>query len=316
MSCWQSPIWTSITGAALNHYFRAHILIVEDDSLSASIIFEAISGYYTVDIVDSGQAALDYCKDKKPDLILMDIAMPSMDGLTACKILKQQESTQFIPVIIITAYTELTYEDLSWEVGCADFVAKPFSAIALRHRIKHHLGVKLLTDKLKTQASIDGLTGVQNRHAFDKCISEQVKLSQRTKKPLGLLMLDIDLFKEYNDTYGHLGGDDSLRKVAGAISSVLVRPTDHVARFGGEEFAVLLPDTSSEGIQHVAEALQSAIKALDIEHASSATGKLTVSIGGVSCCPLDTDQSDMIQQADDLLYQAKADGRNRTVIGK
>lgn len=300
----------------MSSFYQAHILIVEDDSMSAEVIHEAISGYYTTAIVETGVAALDYCKSNLPDLILMDISMPSMDGLTACKLLKQRDSTQHIPVVIVTAHAELTYEDLSWEAGCSDFIAKPFSAVALRHRIKYHLRVKLLTDKLKLQASVDGLTGVQNRYAFDAYLDEQIKLSQRSKKPLGLLMLDIDYFKEYNDTYGHLGGDECLRKVAGAISSVLVRPTDHVARYGGEEFAVLLPDTCSEGIAHVAESIMHAVKALDIQLESSQHAKLTVSIGGVSYCPENDGQNGLIEKADALLYKAKNNGRNCIVLEK
>lgn len=294
----------------MSSFYQAHILIVEDDSVAAEVIHEAISGYYTTAIVESGISALNYCKDHSPDLILMDISMPSMDGLTACKLLKQRVSTQHIPVVIVTAHTELTYEDLSWEAGCSDFIAKPFSAVALRHRIKYHLRVKLLTDKLKMQASIDGLTGVQNRYAFDAYLIEQIKLSLRTNKPLGLLMIDIDYFKEFNDTYGHLGGDDCLRKVAKAISNALVRPTDHIARYGGEEFAVLLPDTSSEGITHVAESIMAAVRRLDIQHQASQYGMLTISIGGVSYCPSNDGQNKLIERADKCLYEAKSKGRN------
>jgi PleD family two-component response regulator len=185
----------------LNSYYKAHVLVVEDDEVSASVISEAISGFYHLDIVGTGDAAIEFCKKTLPDLILMDIEMPSMDGLTACKLLKRQGSTRYIPVVIITAHTELTYEDLSWEAGCADFVAKPFSPVALRHRINHHLEVKLLTDKFRKLASIDGLTGLQNRHAFNQYLAEQIRLSLRMNMPLGLLMIDIDLFKEFNDTY-------------------------------------------------------------------------------------------------------------------
>lgn len=298
----------------MNNYYKARILIVEDDDTSARIISEAISGFYHIDIVNSGDAAIEFCKTTLPDLILMDIEMPSMDGLTACKVLKQQGSTRFVPVVIITAHTELTYEDLSWEAGCADFIAKPFSPVALRHRINHHLEVKLLTDKFKRLASIDGLTGLQNRHAFNQYLAEQIRLSVRMNRPIGLLMIDIDLFKEFNDTYGHLGGDDCLQRIAIAMSESLVRPTDYIARYGGEEFVVLLPDTCIEGATIVANRLLMAVQDLAIPHQSSPEEIITISIGVTSCCTPDIDKNSLIQQADILLYKAKNDGRNRIVV--
>lgn len=298
----------------MNSYYKAHVLVVEDDEVSASVISEAISGFYHLDIVGTGDAAIEFCKKTLPDLILMDIEMPSMDGLTACKLLKRQGSTRYIPVVIITAHTELTYEDLSWEAGCADFVAKPFSPVALRHRINHHLEVKLLTDKFRKLASIDGLTGLQNRHAFNQYLAEQIRLSLRMNRPLGLLMIDIDLFKEFNDTYGHLGGDDCLQRIATVMSESLVRPTDHIARYGGEEFVVLLPDTCIKGAKTVANKLLKAVQDLAIPHQSSVEKIITISIGAASCCAPDIDKNSLIQQADMLLYKAKSDGRNRVVV--
>jgi diguanylate cyclase (GGDEF)-like protein len=298
----------------LSNYYKAHVLIVEDDEMSVSIISEAISGFYHLETVRTGDAALEFCKKTLPDLILMDIEMPSMDGLTACKILKRQGSTRYIPVVIITAHTELIYEDLSWEAGCADFIGKPFSPIALRHRINHHLEVKLLTDKFKRLASIDGLTGLQNRHAFNQYLAEQTRLSLRMKRPLGLLMIDIDLFKEFNDNYGHLGGDDCLQQIAIAMSESLVRPTDHIARYGGEEFVVLLPDTCIEGAEIVANKILRTVQDLAIPHQSSPEEILTISIGVTSCSAPDIDKDSLIHKADVLLYKAKNDGRNRVVV--
>jgi diguanylate cyclase (GGDEF)-like protein len=300
----------------MESYYRARILIVEDDTISAAVISGAISDFYAVDIVSDGLKAIEYCANKLPDLILMDIEMPSMDGLTACKLLQHQDSTQHIPVIFITGHTELISEDLSWEAGCADFITKPFSIIALRHRINHHLEVKLLTDKLKKMARIDGLTGVQNRHGFDVYLAEQIKLSQRTKRPLGLIMVDVDFFKQFNDSYGHIGGDECLQQLAKTMTKILVRPSDHIARYGGEEFAVLLPDTSFEGVRHVAEKLVQTVRNLKIQHEDSPTGILTVSVGGTSFCSSDLGEKDFIQRADLLLYKAKNSGRNLAVVSQ
>jgi len=291
-------------------YSKATVLIVEDDITSAAFISESLADKYLTHIVNSGEDALAFCSSTPPDLILMDINMPSMDGVAACRHLKDSFETEHIPVVFLTACTELEYEDLAWEAGCADFVTKPFSPSALMRRINHHLEVKLLTDKLKRQANIDGLTGVKNRRAFDLAIQEQVKLGQRIGWSIGLLMIDIDYFKQYNDTYGHLKGDDCLVTIATILTSVVVRPTDHVARYGGEEFVVLLPDTDKHGMKHVAENIMSAIRARKIEHKTSPLHILTVSIGGISELAKNTDEKVVVKQADKLLYKAKESGRN------
>jgi diguanylate cyclase (GGDEF)-like protein len=293
---------------------KSKVLIVEDDPSSATLIADSMLSHYAIDIVTSGQAALDYCAKSEPDLILMDIAMPAMDGLMACKALKHTLDTSHIPVVFITAHTQLKYEDMAWEAGCADFVTKPFSPKALRHRIKHHLNVKLLTDKLLTQANIDGLTGLQNRRAFDTSLKRQLKLSKRVRTDLGLLMVDIDYFKKYNDTYGHLAGDDCLKKLANVLTRSLDRPTDNVARFGGEEFVILLPDTDLNGVEHVAQNIIKDIKKQKIAHSSSDFSVLTVSIGGTTLENHDENELELIKRADDLLYKAKKNGRNRAHI--
>jgi diguanylate cyclase (GGDEF)-like protein len=296
--------------------YKHHILIVEDDILTSSMIAEALSRYCTVNVVETGQAALEHCENNLPDLILMDIEMPTIDGLTACKMLKEQESTQYIPVVIITAHTELVYEDMSWEAGCADFVAKPFSIVALRHRVNHHLQVKLLTDKFKKMASVDGLTGLQNRHAFDLELTKQIRLSQRMQLPLGLIMIDIDFFKEYNDVYGHLGGDQCLQQIAEIMVEILVRPADMLARYGGEEFVVILPGTGIKGVKHIADKLLKAVQDLGRAHRGSPFEILTICIGGTSFSPPDIQEYDLIAKADSLLYEAKNNGRNRVVVSK
>ena len=300
----------------MSSYYKPRILIVEDDMMTSTMITNALSKFYVIDVVETGETALERCENSPPDLILMDIEMPTIDGLTACNMLKRQESTQYIPVVIITAHTELTYEDMSWEAGCADFVAKPFSLVALRHRINHHLQVKLLTDKFKKLASVDRLTGVPNRHAFDLNIAKQIRLSHRVEKPLGLLMIDIDFFKEYNDVYGHLGGDECLQQVAEIVSKMLVRPADHLARYGGEEFVVLLPDTCVTGVKFVADKILKAIQDLALPHQASPFEILTICIGGTSFSPSDIEEYALIQKADSLLYEAKNNGRNRVVVSE
>jgi diguanylate cyclase (GGDEF)-like protein len=287
------------------------VLLVEDDPISALISSQAVSDIYDVVHVSNGLTALDFCESTPPDLVLMDINMPAMNGLVACNLLKANEVTQDIPVIFITANSDPTSEDECWDAGCVDFISKPFSVKTLRHRVNAHLSVKLLTDKLKRLATYDGLTNIQNRRFFDSYIDEQVKLSVRQKTPLGLLMIDIDYFKQYNDNYGHLKGDDCLKDVAAALVAVAERPTDCVARFGGEEFAIVMPNTDDKGVQHVGEHLLKTIQELNIEHTGSPIQKLTVSLGGASLSGASLDVNALIELADKRLYQAKQTGRNK-----
>jgi diguanylate cyclase (GGDEF)-like protein/PAS domain S-box-containing protein len=165
---------------------------------------------------------------------------------------------------------------------------------------------------LRHLAQIDGLTGLANRRHFDEMLDQEFQRARRQQLPLGLVLLDIDYFKAFNDHYGHLGGDDCLRRVAGCVADANRRPGDHTARYGGEEIAVVLPATETEGAAKVAEALRCAIAALKIEHAGSEFGIVTVSLGAAAINPAAADSvaAALIQAADMALYQAKAAGRN------
>ncbi|MGS2719640.1 GGDEF domain-containing response regulator [Paraglaciecola aestuariivivens] len=293
---------------------ESRILVVEDDEVSALISMQALSDIYQAHHVSSGQAALDFCENTPPDIVLMDINMPGMSGLEACLKLKQNPETKHIPVIFITAHSDPQSEDDCWDAGCVDFITKPFSIKTLRHRVNSHLAVKQLTDKLMHLATYDALTKIQNRRFFDGFILEQAKLAARNNNSLGLLMIDIDYFKQYNDTYGHVKGDECLIAVANALTDIIGRPTDCVARYGGEEFAVVLPDTDSKGVEHVAISILNAIRDLNIPHSESEFGKLTVSIGGTIIKNGSLAVEQAIIKADELLYQAKDNGRNTLVV--
>tara|TARA_R110002167_G_scaffold117381_3_gene293317 strand:- start:292 stop:1173 length:882 start_codon:yes stop_codon:yes gene_type:complete len=290
------------------------VLVVEDDPISAIISTQALSDTYVTHHVTNGQAAVDFCESTPPDIVLMDINMPGMSGLEACGILKRNIITKDIPVVFITAESDPQSEDKCWDAGCVDFISKPFSIKTLRHRINAISSVKILTDELMRLATTDGLTNIKNRRFFDSTILEQSKLAARNKTPLGLLLIDIDYFKNYNDTYGHFKGDECLKVVAEALTKVTHRPTDCVARYGGEEFVIVLPNTDAKGVKHVGEHLIEVIQELNIAHLGSPFKKLTVSIGGAIVEQDSLDIEKLIEQVDKQLYLAKQNGRDRFLM--
>jgi diguanylate cyclase (GGDEF)-like protein len=169
--------------------------------------------------------------------------------------------------------------------------------------------------RLEQMALVDELTQVANRRQFDKALEREWQLHRRREAPLSLLLLDIDFFKSFNDTYGHLRGDEALRSVAAALEGALARSTDLVARYGGEEFAILLPDTPANGCAAIAEKLRGAVFALDLPHQGSTYDRITVSIGGVTLVPgSEVGVFDYIEVADRCLYRAKSEGRNRAIL--
>jgi diguanylate cyclase (GGDEF)-like protein len=272
---------------------------------------------YEVLISHSGKEALSICNSNDPpDLILLDIIMPEIDGYEICKRLNRGTKTKDIPVIFLTSLTESRDIEFGLTLGAIDYITKPFSIPIIKAKIKNHLALKYYQDTLKINTDVDQLTQIANRRRFDDTMTLEIKKAKRTGTILSVLLLDIDHFKFYNDTYGHLEGDACLKKVASALSSSLKRPKDLAARWGGEEFACLLPNTNAKGAQNVAEALREAIQKLGIPHKSSPGNEVvTVSVGVVSSNPMDENSFDnLLKQADEALYQAKKTGRNRIAL--
>jgi diguanylate cyclase (GGDEF)-like protein len=193
-----------------------------------------------------------------------------------------------------------------------DYITKPFSLPIVKARVGTHLELKRCRDLLRAHAFVDGLTGLANRRRFDEALSQAWALAVRQRSSLGLVLLDVDHFKAYNDAYGHPAGDACLCAVGRALTTALPRVSDLVARYGGEEFVVLLPGTGLEGARDVAETLRRAVEAISLPHAhSSAADHVTVSLGVASMIPsLDLEAASLVQAADQALYRAKQDGRN------
>lgn len=292
---------------------RPRLLVVDDQPANIQVLYQILSSDYQVFMATSGAQALALCAARQPDLVLLDLIMPDMDGYQVCQRLKEDAVTRDIPVIFITAQTDESAEEMGFDLGAVDFISKPINPRIVKARVKTHLMLKAQSDLLRSWAYLDGLTGVHNRRFFDERVNAEMGRAIRNQTPLSLVMLDVDFFKRFNDHYGHQAGDDCLRRVASTLKNSLMRGGDHVARYGGEEFVCLLPDTDFAGAMRLAEAIRHEINGLQIEHAQSSVAPyVTVSLG-IGCKPahLHASAMSLISLADTQLYKAKEHGRHR-----
>ena len=292
---------------------KQSILIVDDNPTNIQILNEILSPSYTIFFATNGLDALGIADKEKPDLILLDIMMPEMDGYEVCRRLKENPQVREIPVIFVTAMAEVEDETKGLELGAVDYITKPVSAPIVKARVKNHLELKQQRDFLGNMSTIDGLTGIANRRRFDGLLQQEWARASRHKTVLSLLLVDIDYFKQFNDHYGHLAGDDCLKQVAQKLAVNLLRPADAVCRYGGEEFACILPNTDYVGAKTFAERLCKSIAGVQIQHSFSKVERVvTVSIGVASVVlPGTSKPSDLINSADTALYEAKRTGRNK-----
>ncbi len=289
------------------------ILIVDDQPLNIHLLNQILQADYDVYSATSGEEALAFCQSQQPDLILLDVMMPEMDGYEVCRRLKRESLTSDIPVIFITVHNNTMEEESGLAAGAVDFIARSASPGVMRARVKTHLKLKQQADLLRSYAMIDGLTGIANRRHFDQALSAEWRRCARLGKPLALILIDIDFFKQFNDYYGHQAGDACLIKVAACLKAELNRSYDLVARYGGEEFVCLLPETTLSGAETKAQAMLQSISDLGIPHVRSELGgKVSISLGVAVTMPANGEAAvDLIQSADRLLYEAKHAGRNQ-----
>lgn len=290
---------------------RYKVLIVEDDSVQRELFSAALSADYDILTAITGASALQQANNA--DLVLLDAGLPDMDGVTVCRTLKQDKDLADIPVVFITARASSDDHIAGLAAGAVDYVTKPVNLEILKARVKIYVSLKNQRDALTKLATQDGLTGIPNRRSFDAALKREWGRLARTGQPLSVILLDVDHFKQFNDTYGHGEGDVCLKRVAKTIEAVAKRPADLAARYGGEEFVVLLPETDLEGLKITAEAIRAAVAGLRIPHAkSSAADHVTISLGGAQSAPSDGgDPHMLVEAADKQLYAAKKDGRNR-----
>ncbi|OGO36962.1 MAG: diguanylate cyclase response regulator [Chloroflexi bacterium RBG_16_57_8] len=293
---------------------RKHtVLIVDDMASNIEILSGVLGDEYEILFASNGQEALNVAYEQVPDMILLDVVMPDMDGYGVCTLLKADEKTRDIPVIFVTSMDQEDDESKGFGVGGIDYITKPLRSSIVRARVRNHLELKRYRDHLKVSSFVDALTGVPNRRRFDEALDSEWRRARRNQSPLSLLLMDIDFFKAYNDHYGHPAGDDCLRRLAQGMAEVVLRPADLLARYGGEEFVMLLPETDADGALSVANRVQKTVSQLAIPHAySTVVGQITLSTGAATLVPTEAlAPGDLIRCADELLYAAKRRGRNQ-----
>jgi diguanylate cyclase (GGDEF)-like protein len=294
---------------------RPRLLVVDDQPASIQALYRTFAVDHQVFLATTGLQALELARERRPDLVLLDLDLPDLDGFEVCTRLHADPILRDTPVIVVTAHSDEAAETRALAVGAVDFIAKPIHPAVVRARVHTHLMLKHQRDLLRNMAYLDGLTGLHNRHALEERLAGELRHAARERQPLSVVMIDIDHFKRYNDDYGHLAGDDALRRVAGALQAGMLRPMDLLTRYGGEEFVCLLPGTDLDGALAVAERLRTGVAALRLPHPRSGVQPhVTVSLG-VVCEPSGAhgDATALLQRADQALYQAKESGRDRVV---
>ncbi|WP_323149820.1 diguanylate cyclase domain-containing protein [Pseudomonas oryzihabitans] len=290
------------------------ILIVDDQKSNLRVLGDLLRNEARIMLAKSGVQALTKAAREHPDLILLDVVMPGIDGLQLIQLFKRRAETSAIPVIFITAANDLHREVECFELGASDFIQKPFNPLAVLARVRLHLQLARQRRLLEELAHMDPLTAVGNRRRFDEQLAIEWQLAVSRRGSLAIAMLDIDYFKQYNDTHGHGAGDQALARVAQVLEQ-RIRERDCLARYGGEEFVLLLPGASRTAAEAVLERCRQGIAELRIAHPLAEDRLwLTMSMGLACCNPTPEQTSEeMLKAADNLLYQAKAEGRDRLV---
>jgi len=294
---------------------RFTLLIVDDEKHNRVLLTELLQDDYRIILAKNGLQALAKAREHLPDLILLDVLMPEMDGLAVIRALKSDAAMRHIPVIFVSALDSAADEERGLELGAVDYITKPFHPPIVRVRVRNHLQSVHQRHLLEQLAMIDSLTEIPNRRRFAEVYEREWRRCMRNASPLSLVMADVDNFKIFNDTYGHAAGDTVLRRVAQAMGATLKRPADFVARYGGEEFVLVLPDVDAGQGHHLAEAIRLEVLRQKIPFPESANGPwLSISLGGATHIPRQNEvDASLFEQADRVLYEAKNSGRNRVL---
>ena len=284
------------------------VLIVEDDDAIRVLLRAVLAerGYEVLECVD-GSTAFEQARDERPDVVLLDLGLPAVDGLTVLDLLKQDARTRDVPVLVVTAWDSGELVARALGAGAVDYVRKPFHVAELSARVESVVRTRARHAELEMLASIDALTGVMNRRGIDAELERRTAANQRTDSALSVLMVDIDRFKAINDNFGHVMGDEVLRAVAVRLRRQL-RGGDVVARWGGEEFAVVASIADPGHAEQLGERLRAVVAAAPIGDID-----VTVSVG-VAVWDTREDAARVVERADGALYRAKADGRDQVRV--
>lgn len=290
------------------------VLIVDDERVNRTVLAELLQGECRIILAKDGPTALQRVHEEKVTLILLDASMPGMDGYEVLQQLKADERTANISVIFVTGQTDEQNEERGLLLGAVDYIAKPIRPLLVQARVRNHLKFARQREMLERLSMQDGLTGIANRRCFDLAFKRAYSQHRRYKTPLGLVMIDVDHFKAYNDCYGHAAGDDALCAISKVLAGVMRRPYDLAARYGGEEFVLLLPESGD--ILMLMDEIRNRIAALKILHQQSdISDYLTISGGAVMIEP-DSQKTyqEILKYSDEALYQAKRNGRDQVVF--
>ncbi|MCL2219155.1 MAG: diguanylate cyclase [Chitinispirillia bacterium] len=296
---------------------RFSILVVDDETSNIDVLSHVLKEKYKLFVAKNGEGAIKIARDNQPDLILLDVIMPGMDGFEVLTQLRKSDVTASIPVIFITGQDSKENEIKGLNLGAVDYITKPFHNIIVDARVRTHMKIVEQMRIIERMSIMDELTDLPNRRYFNDQLVREWGRAIRETSSITLLIIDVDKFKVYNDTYGHPQGDALLQAISGVFKNALKRPADFVARWGGEEFIMLMPHTDLDGALEVAERVRSGVENLVIPCTDGTLTGTTVSIG-INCERpiISLPVAGFVSRADKALYAAKDAGRNRVCVYK
>jgi two-component system chemotaxis family response regulator WspR len=321
------------------HNQAAMVILVDDQAIVAEAVRQSLADEYGIDFhyCPRPDEAMRAIADMRPTVILQDLVMPGIDGLTLVKTYRATPAIRDVPIIVLSTKEDPVIKSAAFAAGASDYLVKLPDRIELVARIRYHSRSymnllqrdeayralrqsqqQLLEANLELQrlTNSDGLTGLSNRRYLDEYLAAEWKRRAHEQTMLSLLMIDVDNFKLYNDTYGHVAGDEVLKRIAATVQGCLCRSAELAARYGGEEFAIVLPGTDANGMRLLAQNIRAEVEALALPHATSPVGPfVTISIGGTCVTPThDTSVASLVAAADLAMYKAKHDGKNQVVV--
>lgn len=316
---------------------RIVVFLVDDQAIIGEAVRRMLADEPDIELhyCSAGGEAVAAAAALRPTVIMQDLIMPDVDGMTLVHLYQRHPALRHVPIIVLSSKEDATVKSQAFATGAADYLVKLPESIELIARIRHHSRAYTnqlqrdaayralnenqqlllrMNETLRRLSEVDGLTGLSNRRNLDAYLETEWRRAVREREDFSILMIDVDDFKLYNDTFGHLAGDEVLKQVAQVLQQCAKRPADLAARYGGEEFTMVLPSTPLGGAQHVAEQICADVRGLSIQQAMSGGLCVTVSVGGATAVPgRGESHTPLLEAADAALYEAKRTGKNRAV---